>query len=349
MIEPGQAVAIVAEVADALDTAHRSGVIHRDIKPANILLSTDGRVLVADFGIAKAGEDLTATNTTLGTAKYLAPEQIEGGPVDARTDVYSLGIVLYEVLCGRPPFVADTDAATALARLRGEPMRPRNVRAGIPKPLEDVVMRAIARRSRGPIPDRGRVPRRAARGGPRQSVGAGRARGRRTAAISPRRSPSAVPAIDPTPAGAPPPAFVRTERGWLVPTIVIVLAAVALILAGVLVTKKATDTDRRRRPPAPSAAAVQIQQASAFDPPPGNGQENNADAAKTIDGNPSTLWQTEGYNSRSFGNLKPGVGLVLTLEPAGRPQHVDHHVADQRLGGRDLRQRRSAAGSQRVG
>ncbi len=104
-LEPGQAVAILAEVADALDTAHRSGVVHRDIKPANILLSTDGRVLVADFGIAKAGSDLTATNTTLGTAKYLAPEQVEGGAVDARTDVYALGVVLYEALCGRAPFV----------------------------------------------------------------------------------------------------------------------------------------------------------------------------------------------------------------------------------------------------
>jgi serine/threonine-protein kinase len=311
MIEPGQAVAIVAEVADALDTAHRSGVIHRDIKPANILLSTDGRVLVADFGIAKAGDDLTATNTTLGTAKYLAPEQIEGGPVDARTDVYSLGIVLYEVLCGRPPFVADTDAATALARLQGEPMRPRNVRAGIPKPLEDVVMRAIARAPEDRYPTAAAF--RAA------LLAAGRASpsapvvpadlngGDLTAPVASARRPD-----DATPAGAPPPAFVRTERGWLVPTIVIILAAAALILAGVLVTKNATRTTGSS-PPAPSVTPVHIQQVSAFDPPPGNGQENDADVGNTIDGNPNTLWQTEGYNSRSFGNLKQGVGLVLTL------------------------------------
>src|SRR5207249_8044740 len=103
------------------------------------------RVLVADFGIAKAGGDLTVTNTTLGTAKYLAPEQVEGGPVDARTDVYALGVVLYELLCGRPPFAADTEAATALARLHQEPMRPRNIRAGIPRRLEEVVLQAMAR------------------------------------------------------------------------------------------------------------------------------------------------------------------------------------------------------------
>src|SRR3954447_11475909 len=144
-LEPGQAVTIIAEVADALETAHQGGVVHRDVKPANILLSPDGRVLVADFGIAKAGGDLTTTNTTLGTAKYLAPEQVEGHAVDARTDVYALGLVLYEALCGRVPFQADTETATALARLHQEPMRPRNIRAGIPKSLEDVVLKAIAR------------------------------------------------------------------------------------------------------------------------------------------------------------------------------------------------------------
>src|SRR5262245_17447801 len=104
--EPDAAAAVVAEIADALACAHEAGIVHRDIKPANVLLSNDGRVLVTDFGIAKAGDglDLTGTNMTLGTAKYLAPEQVEGGPVDARTDVYATGVILYELLCGRPPF-----------------------------------------------------------------------------------------------------------------------------------------------------------------------------------------------------------------------------------------------------
>src|SRR5579885_1904037 len=145
-LEAPQAVAIASQVADALSVAHRAGIIHRDIKPANILLSEDGRVLVADFGIAKAGEgaDMTGTGTTLGTVKYLAPEQVRGDPVDARTDVYALGVVLYECLCGRPPFVADSDAATALARLHQQPLRPRNIRASISKPMDDVVMRALS-------------------------------------------------------------------------------------------------------------------------------------------------------------------------------------------------------------
>jgi serine/threonine-protein kinase len=310
-LEPGQAVTILAEVAGALDTAHRTGVVHRDIKPANILLSTDGRVLVADFGIAKAGNDLTATNTTLGTAKYLAPEQVEGGPVDARTDVYALGVVLYEALCGRAPFVADTEAATALARLYQSPMRPRNVRAGIPRQLEDVTLRALARdpSQRFPTAAAFRAALLAAgRDSPAPPVVPEDTSGAdATAAVFPTIS---VP--DRTPAGAPPPAFVRTERGWLLPTLIIILVAAALIVAGVLVSgnhKNNTSNPKN----AASSAPVSIASAAAFDPPPGNGQENDADIPKITDGDPSTVWQTEGYNSRSFGRLKPGVGIALTL------------------------------------
>nr|MBA2280497.1 serine/threonine protein kinase [Acidimicrobiia bacterium] len=145
--EPAAAAAVVAEVCDALGAAHAAGIIHRDVKPANVLLSTDGRVLVADFGIAKAGDglDLTGADTTLGTAKYLAPEQVAGEPVDARADVYATGVILYELLCGRPPFVADTEAATALARLHRDPEPPRSVRPELPTWIESVVLRALAR------------------------------------------------------------------------------------------------------------------------------------------------------------------------------------------------------------
>ncbi len=317
-LEPGQAVAIIADVADALETAHQGGVVHRDVKPANILLSPDGRVLVADFGIAKAGGDLTTTNTTLGTAKYLAPEQVEGKAVDARTDVYALGIVLYETLCGRAPFTGDTEAATALARLHQEPMKPRNVRAGVPKALEDVVLHAMAR-----DPDQ-RYPSAAAFRAALLAAGRGAPAPPLSIASSPPGAADATVAthqprqVDHTPPGGPP-TFVRTERGWLVPTIVIVAVALVLIIAGVVVAGGGGvphipglggGTDN------PSASnAVTLVDAVAFDPPPGDGSENDGDAPKIKDGDPNSVWQTQGYNDSAI-KIKPGVGVYVTLAQA---------------------------------
>ncbi len=133
-LDPVEVVHIGAEVASALGCAHRSGIVHRDVKPANILLSDDGRVLVTDFGIAKVldGPDVTSTSQMLGTVKYLSPEQVEGAAIDVRTDVYALGAVLYEAVCGEAPFRADNQAALALARLQRDPRPPHDVVAGVP-------------------------------------------------------------------------------------------------------------------------------------------------------------------------------------------------------------------------
>ena len=142
-------LAIGTQVADALGAAHGSGLVHRDVKPANILLSADGRVLVADFGIAKAaeGNDLTTAGAMVGTAKYLAPEQVEGGPIDGRADLYSLGIVLYEALTGHRPFAARTPVATMNAIL-AEPLaapRDRAPARNLPPAVDAVVCHALAK------------------------------------------------------------------------------------------------------------------------------------------------------------------------------------------------------------
>ena len=144
-LEPVEIVRIGAEVADALAAAHRAGLVHRDIKPANILMCPDDRVMVTDFGIAKIRDDpdLTQAGTMLGTVKYLAPEQVRGETVDGRTDVYSLGVVLFEALCARPPFVGDSPAATALARLNQPPPRPRTLRPTVPAGLDAVITRCL--------------------------------------------------------------------------------------------------------------------------------------------------------------------------------------------------------------
>ena len=117
---------LISHVAEALAYAHRLGVIHRDVKPANVLLSRDGDVLLTDFGIAKLYEEtlqLTGEGTMIGTPAYMAPEQLQGQPVDARTDIYALGVVLYQALTSECPFVAETPLALALMHMYN-PLRP---------------------------------------------------------------------------------------------------------------------------------------------------------------------------------------------------------------------------------
>jgi eukaryotic-like serine/threonine-protein kinase len=150
--EPLDAVVVGAlgeQVARALAAAHAQGLVHRDIKPGNILIATDGTVKVTDFGIAKAlsGSDATLTNpgTVMGTAAYVAPEQLEGVDIDARADVYALGVVLYEALVGRPAFSGDTPAATAAMRLTYELLPPRRARSDVPEELDEIVTRATRR------------------------------------------------------------------------------------------------------------------------------------------------------------------------------------------------------------
>ena len=142
-----RAVAIAAQVATALGFAHTHGVIHRDVKPANVLITPPDRVKVVDFGIAKAvqSDDLTQTDVTLGTARYLSPEQVDGRPPDARSDIYALGVVMFEMLCGHPPFDADTDLALALKHLTDEPPLPSLSRPSVPAWLEGVILTALAK------------------------------------------------------------------------------------------------------------------------------------------------------------------------------------------------------------
>jgi serine/threonine protein kinase len=133
-LDPGPAVEIARQVAAALEHAHRNGIVHRDIKPANVLVPREGLVKVTDFGIAKAtgSADLTRTGMVVGTARYLSPEQVQGLPTDARTDVYALGLVLYEMLTGRPAYQGDSEMATAVARLTGPPPPIPTIRPNVP-------------------------------------------------------------------------------------------------------------------------------------------------------------------------------------------------------------------------
>ncbi len=317
--EPHEATTIAAQVAGALHYAHEAGIVHRDVKPANILLCPDGRVKVADFGIAKAALadaansdpiagnwDLTGTGMVVGTAKYLSPEQFEGLPVDRRSDVYALGVVLYEMLCGRPPFTGATDMAIGIQHVEHKPLSPRQVRAGIPRPLEAVVLRAMAKSA-----DK-RYPTAAALQSALLSVDL--------------RADDAVPMIvrEDTPPRGVPQTFVQSERSWMVPTVLIVVVAVTLGIVGVIFAR--SDTGQRLLGEQPEGAegngvgdgaggALTIASVTSFDPN-GDGAEHEDEVGNLVDGNPSTTWRTSTYGGADFAGLKPGLGFILVLDGA---------------------------------
>jgi TolB-like protein/Flp pilus assembly protein TadD/predicted Ser/Thr protein kinase len=152
MIESGplgleRAIDIAVQAAAGLEEAHEKGIVHRDIKPANIMITPKGRVKIMDFGLAKLGGQtvLTKEGTTLGTVSYMSPEQARGNEVDHRTDIWSLGVILYEMVTGRVPFKGDYEQATIYSILNDEPKPPTALRTGVPMELERVVRKCLAK------------------------------------------------------------------------------------------------------------------------------------------------------------------------------------------------------------
>ena len=140
------AIDYARQILGALAFAHRNGIVHRDIKPHNIVVGCDGRLKVTDFGIARSGaSQMTEAGSIVGTAQYLSPEQARGAPVDPRSDLYSLGIVLYEMLTGHVPFTGDTPVEIAMKHLSQVPEPPSALRPEVPHDLDAVVMRALAK------------------------------------------------------------------------------------------------------------------------------------------------------------------------------------------------------------
>jgi serine/threonine-protein kinase len=148
-IMPERALEITSGVLEALDYSHRAGIVHRDIKPGNVMLTPQGQVKVMDFGIARAVADTSSTMTqtaaVIGTAQYLSPEQARGETVDARSDLYSTGCLLYELLVGRPPFVGESPVSVAYQHVREEPLPPSSFDPDIPPEVDAVVLKALTK------------------------------------------------------------------------------------------------------------------------------------------------------------------------------------------------------------
>lgn len=232
-LRPDQAIEIGRQVASALAYAHKSGIVHRDIKPHNIILSREGQVKVTDFGIARVqkGGQLTQTGSVMGTAQYISPEQAQGKETTPSTDIYSLGIVLYELLTGSVPFDGESAVAVALKQVNEHPVAPRALNSAIPGDLEKVVLKAMAKqpelRYRGAdelAEDLTRVS---------QGTAPRRADDRTTAVMPTVPAGSDVTAVMPA-AGAPSPAGGRPGRVerrksntwvWVVVVLLLVIAA----------------------------------------------------------------------------------------------------------------------------
>ena len=235
-------VRIAIGVASALEVAHRKGIVHRDVKPGNILITDGGDVKVTDFGIARAVSEasMTVTGTTLGSVHYFSPEQARGDEVTGASDVYSLGIVLFEMLTGRRPFEADTAAAVALKRLNEDPPTPTAIGRPQPAGLEAIVMRALAREPAGRFPDAGAMAEalRAWRRNP-DAVPAGVAAGAVVAATPAAGEPTVyVPPRVTTPADrapvVPPPSRAQERRDDRQPWWMWLLALLGVILLGAI-------------------------------------------------------------------------------------------------------------------
>lgn len=149
-LHPDRAAEVATDVAAGLSFAHRNGTVHRDVKPGNILITPSGQVKVTDFGIARAfgsGDELTQTGSVMGTATYFSPEQAQGKNVDPRSDLYSLGVVLFEMVTGSPPFTGDSPVAIAYKHVQEVPPRPTSINPAVPKSLEIVIAQLLAKNS----------------------------------------------------------------------------------------------------------------------------------------------------------------------------------------------------------
>jgi len=148
-LQPRRALEIIADICAALEFSHRHGIIHRDIKPGNVMITQNGQVKVMDFGIARAlasgATTMTQTSAVIGTAQYLSPEQARGEAVDARSDVYAAGCVLFELLVGHPPFVGDSPVSVAYQHVREDPRAPSELNPEVPRDVDAIVLKALAK------------------------------------------------------------------------------------------------------------------------------------------------------------------------------------------------------------
>ncbi|MSX15139.1 MAG: protein kinase, partial [Actinobacteria bacterium] len=341
-------------VCSALEAAHKQGLIHRDVKPGNILINIEKRVMLTDFGIAKAldaDEDLTSENIMMGTAKYLSPEQVRGDNLDARADLYSLGLVMYECLAGKVPFVGKNDTDTALARLHRDATDIAKHRPDVDPDVARIINRLIAREPKDRFADAAQagVAIRRVIEGRKSSTPAGtkrpagdrtptpgkviRPKGHTPLGITREPSQSSSDQQSRQQQGSRPTSTTKRSstkaqsKTAFKPTPAMLIGAIAVLLVVGVVFAKFNKSDSTSAEPATTVATtapvvsgpVQITGIKSFDPQGDDQTENDNEASNVTDGDPTTAWSTTCYKSSTFGS-KSGVGLVMQLNSSALAQ-----------------------------
>jgi serine/threonine-protein kinase len=296
-----EAIAYAIEIGRALEAAHERGLVHRDIKPQNVMIDEEGRAKVTDFGIARGleGTELTAAGKVVGTTDYVSPEQALGHDVTGQSDIYSLGIVLYEMLIGDVPFKGDSGVSVAMKHVQeGLPDIQRR-RPEVSAALAAIVDRATAKELRNRYQTIDDMVRDLEEALTYEAARSGEATGEATAVLS------ELPAA-------------RGGRTWrrFAPFVLYVVIAGAVTLAAVLIIGNREGDKKSSLPANLSSIGLGERDARDYDPPNGDGKESEAQLPNLLDRDPNTFWTTERYDTPTFANIKDGVGTYLD---AGRP------------------------------
>jgi len=290
------ALELAAGIARGLAFAHAQGIVHRDVKPQNVLLNGDAKPKVTDFGIARSLDverGVTQTGTVLGTSNYIAPEQATGAHVGEASDVYSLGVVLFELLTGAVPFEGDNFVAIAMRHINEPAPDVRAFRRDVPPSVAAIVARALEKdpARRFPSMDAFASALEAAKRSDGDGDGTVMLRQERPRRHAQRRSP----------------------MPWLVALLAVL--ALAVIVAALFALEGHIGSLSSHHSSG-GGGKVALAAVASYDPYGNDGSEDPQGVPLTVDGNPSTSWTTDQYNTQAFGGLKPGVGFILSTAQA---------------------------------
>ena len=298
------------QIGEGLACAHENGVVHRDVKPQNVLLNGDGQAKVTDFGIARSLDvehGMTQTGTVIGTSNYIAPEQASGLPVDERTDVYSLGVVLFELLTGDVPFPGENFVAVAMRHVHEEPPSVLERRPDVPLRVVHAVERALAKDPAARFPS--------------MTAMVGELRACLAEQSEPDEARTMIVPSRVVEESRPPRARRGGRRVWPLLALLVGLAAVVGVAAWALVVRDGDGGGGGGTGGGGggAASAVTVTAVASYDPPPGDGREHEEAVARATDGNRDTYWYTEGYRASLSALGKSGWGSCSTRTTPRRP------------------------------